>query len=67
MLLSPVNYTYSDIEFILGGRPFIYIINNRDTRTDPRGTPCFNVTQAEKKFLVELDEVTSTSCLLFLT
>jgi len=49
MLLSPENSTYSDIEFILRGRSFIYIMNNRDTRIDPWGTPCFNVTQAEKK------------------
>jgi len=67
MLLSPANNTYSDIKFILRGKFFIYITNNRDTRTDPWGTPCFNVTQVEKKFLVELDDVTSIFCLLFLT
>jgi len=67
MLLSPANNAYSDIEFILRGRSFIYIMNNRDTRIDPWGTPCFHVLQAEKKFLIELGDVTSTLCLLFLT
>jgi len=48
-------------------RSSIYIMNNRDTRIDPWGTPCFNVLKAEKKFLVELGDVTSTFCLLFPT
>jgi len=47
-VLSPANNTYSDIEFILRGRSCICIINNRDTRIDCWGTPCFNVPQAEK-------------------
>jgi len=67
MLLLPANNTYSDIEFILRGRSFICIMKNRGTRIDPWGTPCFNVPQAEKNFLIELGDVTSTFCLLFLT
>jgi len=51
--LSPANNAYSDIEFILRGRSFIYIMNKRGTRIDPWGTPCCNVPQAEKTFLVE--------------
>ena len=42
-------------------------MKNRGTRIDPWGTPCFNVPQAEKNFLIELGDVTSTFCLLFLT
>jgi len=49
-LLSPANNVYSDIEFILRGRSFIYIMKNRGTRIDPWGTPCFNVPQEEKTF-----------------
>jgi len=64
-LLSPANYTDSDIEFIFRGRSFICIMNNRDIRIDRWGTPCFNVPQSEKIFLVELGDVTSTFCLLF--
>jgi hypothetical protein len=48
-LLSPSNNTDSDVEFMLWGRPFIYIMNNKDTRIDLWGSPCFNVPQAEKK------------------
>jgi len=65
--LSPANNTDSNMEFILWGRSCIYIKNNRDTGIDPSGCPCFNVLQVEKKFLVELGDVTSTFCLLFLT
>jgi len=67
MLLSPANNTYSDIELVIRGRTFIYIMKNRGTRIDPWGTPCFNVLQAENNFLVELGDVTSTFCLPFLT
>ena len=49
-LISPANNTYSDIEFILRGRSFKYIMSNRGARIDPCGTPCFNVPQAEKNF-----------------
>ena len=49
MLLWPANNTYSNIRFILRGKLFIYMMNNTDIRIDPWGTPCFNVTQAEKK------------------
>ena len=66
-LLSPANNSDSDIEFILRRRSITYIMNNRDTRFDPWRTPCFNVPQAEKTFLVELGDVTSTFCFLFLT
>jgi hypothetical protein len=67
MTLSPANNTDSDIQFILRGRSSIYIMNNRDTRINPCGTPCFNVPQADKILLVQLGDVTSTVCLLFLT
>jgi hypothetical protein len=40
----------SNITFILRGRLFMYVINNRDPRIDPWRTPCFTVHQAEKKF-----------------
>jgi hypothetical protein len=58
MLLSPANKTYSDIEFILRGRSFIYIMNNETLELILGELPCFNVLQAEKKFLVELGDVT---------
>jgi len=48
-LASSANNTGSDIEFILRGRSFIYIMNTRDLRIDPWGTPCFNVPQTGKK------------------
>jgi len=66
-LPSPANNAYSDIEFILRARSFINIMKNRGIRIDPWGTPCFNVPQAEKIFLFELGDVTSTFSLLFLT
>ena len=64
-LLSPANNTDSDMEFILRERSSMYIMDNRDTRIDRWGNPCSNVRQAEKRFLVELGDV--TFCLLFLT
>jgi len=48
MLVSLANIGY-DIEFILRGKLFIHIMNNRGPRIDPLGTPCFNVPQSEKK------------------
>ena len=45
-LLSTANNADSDTEFILVGRSFVYIMNNRDTRIYPWGTPCFHVLQA---------------------
>ena len=49
-LVSPANNTGSHTEFILRGRSFMYIMNNRGPRIDPLGAPCFNVPQAQKKF-----------------
>jgi hypothetical protein len=48
-LVSSANNIGSGIEFILSGRSFICIMNNRGPRIDPWGTPCFNVPQSEKK------------------
>jgi len=47
--VSTANNIHSDAEFILRGRPFIYIMNNRDPRIDPWGTPCFSMPQSQKK------------------
>jgi hypothetical protein len=44
----------SDMEFIIRGQAFIYIINNRGHKIDPWETPCFSVPQLEKKILVVL-------------
>ena len=52
-LLSPANNSYSDIEFILGGRSFIYIMSNRGTKIEPWGTPCFNAPQSEKNIYLK--------------
>ena len=64
--LSAANNTNPDMEFILR-EGSMYIKYYRDTRTDLWGTPRFNVLQAQKKFLVELGNVTSTFCFPFLT
>jgi hypothetical protein len=48
--MSSANSIGSDIEFILRGRPFIYITNNRGPRIDPWQTPCFSAPQSGKKF-----------------
>jgi hypothetical protein len=40
----------SDKVLIVEGRLFIYIMKGKCPRTDPWGTPCFNVPQFEKKF-----------------
>ena len=63
-LVSSENNIGSDIEFILRGRSFIYIMNNRGHRIGPWGTPCFNVPQLEKKFVVVLREFSLTFCRL---
>jgi len=62
-LASLINNMGSDIEFILRGRSFIYIMN-RGHIIDPWWTPWFNVPQSEKKFWVELGDLTSIFCLL---
>jgi hypothetical protein len=48
-LVLSANNIGSDIEFVLRGRLFICITNNRSPRIDPWGTPCFNMHQSEKK------------------
>jgi hypothetical protein len=53
----------SDIEFILRGRSLLYTTNNRGIGIDHCGTPCFNVPQSEKSFLVVIGDFTSTFCL----
>jgi hypothetical protein len=50
IIVSSANYIGSDTEFILRGRSFMYIMNNRGSRIDPLGAPCFIVTQSEKNF-----------------
>jgi hypothetical protein len=49
MVSSANNIGYDNIEFILRGKSFIHTMNNRGPRIDPRGTPCFNAPQSEKK------------------
>jgi hypothetical protein len=49
-LMSSANNIGSDIEFILRGRSFIYIMNNKDPRIDPWGASCFNVPKSEQTF-----------------
>jgi len=63
-LVSSANNNGSDREFILRGRSFIYIMNNRSPRIDPWGTPYFKVPQSEKKFGAVLGDFTSTFYLL---
>jgi hypothetical protein len=64
-LVAAANNNGSYTEFILRGRPFIYITNNRGPRIDPWGTPCFSkVPQLKKKCLVVLSDFTLTFCLL---
>jgi len=47
-LVRSANYIGSDTEFILMGRPFIYIMNNRDPITDSWEAPSFKLPQSEK-------------------
>ena len=42
-LVSSANSIGSDTEFVLRGRSFIYIMNNRGPRIDLWGTPCFSL------------------------
>ena len=50
-LVLSSNNIVSNTEFILRGRSFIYIINNRTSRIDPWGTPCCIIPHSEKKGL----------------
>jgi hypothetical protein len=50
-LVSLAYSTGSDAEFILRGRSFVYIVNNRGHRIDVWGTPYFIVTHSEEKNL----------------
>jgi hypothetical protein len=47
--VSSVNNIGSDTEIIVRGRSVLYITKNKESRTDPWGTPRFNVPQSEKK------------------
>jgi hypothetical protein len=49
-IMTSGNNIGSDTKFILRGRSFVYVINNRGPRIDPWRTPCFTVHQAEKTF-----------------
>jgi len=59
-LVLSANKTGSDTKFILRGRSFVYIMNNRGPRTDPWRTPHINVPQSEKIFSAVLGGFTST-------
>jgi len=48
-LLSLANNIGSDIELILRGRSFMYIMNNRGPRIDPWRKPNFSLPQSQKK------------------
>jgi len=48
-LVPSANNIGFDIEFILRGRSFIYIMNNIGPRIDPQGIPCFNIPLTEEK------------------
>ena len=63
-LVSPANNIVSDIDFILRGKSFLYIMINKGPAIDPWGILCFDVPQSKKKFVVLLDDFTSTFCLL---
>jgi hypothetical protein len=58
-LVSSANNIVTYIEFVLRGRSFIYY-EQRGTRIDPWGTPCFIVLQSEIKFLVLLGDFGDT-------
>jgi len=59
-LVSSANNTVSDTEFVLWGRTLMNIMNNRGSRIDPWGTPCFNLPQPQEKFWAVLHDFTST-------
>jgi len=65
MLVSSANNISSDTEFILRGRSFIYIMNNKGPRIDPWGTLYVSMyPNQRKKFWAVLGDFTSTFCLL---
>jgi hypothetical protein len=49
-LVSSENIMGSVKVFIVGGRASMYIMKSKGPRIDPWGTPCFIVTQFERKF-----------------
>ena len=61
--MSLSNNTDSDTEFILKGRSFMYLMNNRDPRIDPWGTH-LSMHASQRKNFVVLGDFTSTFCLL---
>ena len=63
-LVSSVNNIGFDTEFIFMRKLFTYIMNNRDLRIYPWGTPCLNLPQSEIKVLVVFGDFNSTFCLL---
>jgi hypothetical protein len=52
-LVLSVNKTGSDEVFIVGGRSF-YIMEGKDPKIDPLGTPCFTVPHFKENFSNEL-------------
>ena len=50
ILISSASNIGSDIEFILSGKSFKYVMNNTGPRIDPWETSCFNIPQSEKHF-----------------
>lgn len=50
-LLSSSNNVGIDMQFILRGRSFKYIMNNRGSRIDPWENSCFIVPQSDKMIL----------------
>ena len=65
-LVLSANNTGSDIDFILRGRFYMYIMNNTDPRIHPWIPPCFIVPQSEKKFLFVFGDFTLILFLLLL-
>ena len=47
-LVSSANNSVSDTEFVVRGRTFMNIMNNRGSRIYPWRTPCFSVPQSQK-------------------
>ena len=63
-LVLSANNIGSDVEFILRGRSFIYIMNNTGPRIHPWIPPCFIVPQSEEKLLFVFGDFMSTFSLL---